>query len=96
MRRKAKILALILTALVFACSVAVFFAMFGVVYHQALVITDVEGSVASLQTASGLHSYKMKGAEDLLPGDVVAALMYSRLTWNVSDDIVIAGTVRCS
>lgn len=76
--------------------IALFLLSSGAVYHQAMVVTGVESDIACLVTVSGYHSYEMHGAEDLLPGDIVSVLMFTRLTKGVPDDVVIAGTARCS
>ena len=91
-----KKLVVVLISAALAFSAALLLAASGVFYPQALIVRTVEEDTVFLNTVSGYHSYELQGAEDFLPGDVVSALMYSRLTKNVSDDIVIPGSVRCS
>lgn len=60
----------------------------GTIYPDAMTITEINGDLVTIETATG-NQFQFCGAEDYDKGDLVAVLMYSRGTENVTDDIII-------
>lgn len=64
----------------------------GVIYPAVGVVTavDYETDTVTVEKANG-HAYEFYGVEDLMPGDVMALLMYSNGTpYTQEDDAVIS------
>lgn len=57
-------------------------------YPDAMTITEISGDLVTIETATG-NQFQFYGAEDYEEGDLVAVLMYSKGTENVTDDIII-------
>lgn len=57
-------------------------------YPDAMTITDISGDLVTIESSTG-NQFQFYGAEDYEEGDLVAVLMYSKGTENVTDDIII-------
>lgn len=68
--------------------VAVILAFIRSLYPDAMTITEISGDLVTIETATG-NQFQFYGAEDYDEGDLVAVLMYSKGTENVTDDIII-------
>lgn len=59
-------------------------------YPATMEITNISGDVVTMETATG-HIYEMTGAEDYLPGDLVALIMDDNGTPDdITDDAIIS------
>ena len=61
----------------------------GLIYPATLEVEKTEGEILCLTTASGVH-YELVGAEDYEEGDLVSAIMFTRRTEKITDDVIIA------
>lgn len=57
-------------------------------YPDAMAVTEITDDLVTIETATG-NQFQFYGAEDYDEGDLVAVLMYSRGTENVTDDIIV-------
>lgn len=57
-------------------------------YPDAMTITEISGDLVTIESSTG-NRFQFRGAEDYEEGDLVAVLMYSKGTENVTDDIII-------
>lgn len=60
----------------------------GYVYPDAMMVTEVKDDVVTVETATG-NIFTFHGAEDYEVGDMVATIMYSNGTDNVTDDSIL-------
>ena len=59
-----------------------------IVYPDAMTVNSISGDLVTIETCTG-NQFQFYGAEDYEEGDLVAVLMYSKGTENVTDDIII-------
>lgn len=57
-------------------------------YTQAFVVTSVENDVLTMETATG-YVYEWEGAQDIVEGDIVTALMFDNGTQVITDDYIL-------
>ena len=57
-------------------------------YPDAMTITEISGDLVTIESSTG-NRFQFYGAEDYEEGDLVAVLMYSKGTENVTDDIIL-------
>ena len=59
------------------------------IYPTTLEVEKIEGDTLYLTTASGVR-YELLGAEDYEEGDLVSAIMFTKRTEKITDDIIVA------
>lgn len=65
----------------------------GLIYPDAMVVTGIAGDIVSCETSTG-NTFEFYGAEDYEVGDMVATIMYSNGTDDVTDDTILCA--RCA
>ena len=60
----------------------------GFIYPSAMTVTEIENDLATVETSTG-NAFQFYGAEDYEVGDMVATIMYSNGTEEVTDDTIL-------
>lgn len=69
-------------------ALALVLALLRSLYPDAMTITEISGDLVTIESSTG-NRFQFYGAEDYDESDLVAVLMYSKGTENVTDDIII-------